>query len=215
MMINRSSNKVPLSHHSLLLLTRFDIPSLSWLFEPSHQTISADLIPPTKSLAQFVKADSLSRIKYHWMFKVCWWCGGKRTLSSYTMEDKPRSLATLVNNNNNNNNSRAPCKGMNSFMVRSVFSQGSVPAKKAQRSPSLLGERIKQMLGVEDEEKPDCPPRSRRCLYQSVSSTNLSPPPPPPSSSCSLSNLNSSHGVLFYFQFTAAALATPASRAAN
>ena len=66
------------------------------------------------------------------------------------MEDKPRSLATLVSNNNNNN-TRAPCKGKSGSMVRSGFSRGSVPAKKAQRSPSLLGERIKQMLGVEDE----------------------------------------------------------------
>ena len=47
--------------------------------------------------------------------------------------------------------------------------------KKAQRSPSLLSERIKQLLGVEDE--PDSPPRSRKGLYQSVSSSNLSPHP--------------------------------------
>lgn len=55
--------------------------------------------------------------------------------------------------------------------------------KKPQRSPSLLGDRIRQLLGVEPDPDPeDSPPRSRRGLFQSLSSSNLCPPAPPSSS---------------------------------
>ena len=60
-----------------------------------------------------------------------------------------------------------------------------VMTKKPQRSPSLLGDRIKQLLGVDTDhhhDEDDSPPRSRRGLFQSVSSTNLSQPHPPSSS---------------------------------
>ena len=50
--------------------------------------------------------------------------------------------------------------------------------KKPQRSPSLLGDRIKALLGVDhdsgDHNNDDSPPRSRRGLFQSVSTNNLS-----------------------------------------
>ena len=58
-----------------------------------------------------------------------------------------------------------------------------VSGKKPQRSPSLLGDRIRQLLGVDQDPEPeDSPPRSRRGLFQSLSSSNLAPPAPPSSS---------------------------------
>ena len=55
--------------------------------------------------------------------------------------------------------------------------------KKPQRSPSLLGDRIRQLLGVDQDPDPeDSPPRSRRGLFQSLSSSNLAAPAPPSSS---------------------------------
>ena len=58
-----------------------------------------------------------------------------------------------------------------------------LPGKKPQRSPSLLGDRIRQLLGVDQDPEPeDSPPRSRRGLFQSLSSSNLAPPAPPSSS---------------------------------
>ena len=92
------------------------------------------------------------------------------------MGDKPQVMASLVTNINNNFLHGKQCKGRSGSEPEpepeSDLSCHRSAGKKAQRSPSLLGERIKQLLGVEEE--PDSPPRSRKGLYQSVSSSNLS-----------------------------------------
>ena len=87
------------------------------------------------------------------------------------MGDKPQVMASLVTNINNNFLHGKQCKGRSRPEPESDLSCHQFAGKKAQRSPSLLGERIKQLLGVEEE--PDSPPRSRKGLYQSVSSSNL------------------------------------------
>ena len=72
---------------------------------------------------------------------------------------------------------------MRILIQRCLLSVLSVSGKKPQRSPSLLGDRIRQLLGVEPDPEPeDSPPRSRRGLFQSLSSSNLCPPAPPSSS---------------------------------
>ena len=77
-------------------------------------------------------------------------------------------MGTLVNNNNNNNGKEKGDKYKN------------ISQRKPQRTPSNLGDKLKQLLGVETC---DPLPRSRRGLFQSVSSTNLSSPSHQPSTS--------------------------------
>jgi len=79
-----------------------------------------------------------------------------------------RTMGTLVNNTNSNNNN------INNGTYNNV-----VP-RKPQRTPSNLGDKLKQLLGVETGSPP---PRSRRGLFQSVSSTDLCPQSHQPSTS--------------------------------
>merc|ERR1711892_1586150 len=83
---------------------------------------------------------------------------------------KDVAMGTLVNSANSTNNNNNSNKG----------TYKNVSHRKPQRTPSNLGDKLKQLLGVE---MGDPPPRSRRGLFQSVSSTNLSSQSHQPSTS--------------------------------